>query len=129
MERKVGKNSKALDIEKAAADGQKSFENFLLTGRVGQQERVLPLKWNIVPESLPPRVNQDWSDRIWVALSNGKVAIGKCLHHEEGAVAKTPVHSWFTDDSYIDPDEDDFYVVAWMPFAVPDHPQLKLGKE
>lgn len=118
------------DVVNAAADGQKSFERFVATGTVlnalpAAGDRTLPLNWNPVPETLPPNPDNFFSPRVWLALSDGRVSVGCCLHHEAGVISKRPVHAWFVDDEELDEDGG-VTVVAWMPFAVPDHPQRVL---
>lgn len=82
----------------------------------------LPLQWQAVPQSLPPDPDGNWfSPEVWLALSDGRVVRGMCLHRAKGATYAAPVHAWFEGSRQID---DDIEVIAWMPFAVPDFPEL-----
>lgn len=100
---------------------------------VSQNTKVkvtLRLEWYPVPKTLPPDPVGGWfSPIVWLALSNGEVKPGSCLHRIAGAKYKGPVHSWFTEE------EDGstqltgkVKVVAWMPFATPDHPFMVGGR-
>ena len=88
------------------------------------QTATLRLNWNPVPETLPPGAETHWfSPTVWLALSDGRVAPGQCLHRVKGATYNAPVHSWFIEDGGRSVMlSDGITVIAWMPFAVPDHP-------
>lgn len=78
------------------------------------------LRWYPVPQTLPPDPDGGWfSPYVWLALSDGTVRRGQCLHKKADAEYADPVHDWFLDDEQIG---DGVHVLAWMPFAVPDHP-------
>lgn len=84
----------------------------------------LVLRWNLVPESLPPDPDGEWfSPTVWLALSDGRVAPGECLHKKSTAKYDDPVHDWFIEkDGKSCQLGRGVDVLAWMPFAVPDHP-------
>lgn len=86
-------------------------------------ENVLPLLWRPVPETLPPFTDGLWSDGIWLALSDGRVARGQAMAKSPESAHPNPVHAWFIDDEQLEEAE----IVAWMPFAVPDHPRLTIA--
>ncbi len=80
----------------------------------------LSLQWNPVPQTLPPDPDGGWfSPTVWLALSDGRVVQGRCLHKSPNATYDAPVHAWFEDHRQL---PDSIKVVAWMPFAVPDFP-------
>lgn len=84
----------------------------------------LYLKWNPVPQSLPPGAETHWfSPQVWLALSDGSVHPGQCLHASKGSEYDGP-HDWFIDtkEGSVSIGCNGAKVVAWMPFAVPDHP-------
>lgn len=87
----------------------------------------LALLWNLVPESLPPDPDGGWfSPTVWLALSDGRVMPGRCLHKKETSECEAPVRDWFIEEDgkscQIDKVVD---VLAWMPFAVPNHPHFE----
>ncbi len=86
-------------------------------------ENVLPLLWRPVPKTLPPFTDGLWSDDIWLALSDGRVARGQAMAKSPESAHPNPVHAWFIDDEQLEEAE----IVAWMPFAVPDHPRLTIA--
>lgn len=87
-------------------------------GQVAQQ--TFQLRWYPVPQTLPPDPDGGWfSPYVWLALSDGTVRRGQCLHKKRDALHSDPVHDWFVDDEQLD---HALHVLAWMPFAVPDHP-------
>lgn len=80
----------------------------------------LPLEWQPVPQSLPPDPDGNWfSPEVWLALSDGRVVEGKCLHRCKGATYDAPVHAWFDGQRQL---PKSIEVIAWMPFATPDFP-------
>lgn len=82
--------------------------------------RQAVLQWQPVPQTLPPDPLGGWfSPYVWLAFEDGTVERGKCLHKPANAAYSDPVQSWYVDDQQVD---DDRNVVAWMLFAVPDHP-------
>ena len=88
---------------------------------VGQSAaKVYALLWHSVPETLPPKLadNDQWSERVWLALPDGRVVTGDCHFAGPHATHGEPVHAWFGDRSQLAESP-----VAWMPFAVPDHPR------
>lgn len=104
------------------------FANQGATRQVAERElwpgaqQTLALRWLPVPETLPPDPCGGWfSPEVWLALSNGTVRRGKCLHKSAGETFPEPVHSWFVNDGML---HETIQVVAWMPFAVPDHPSV-----
>ncbi len=85
----------------------------------------LLLHWNNVPESLPPDPSGGWfSPIVWLALSDGRVLPGQCLHNIETEKHDSPVHDWFVElaDGNSHQLDKGVAVIAWMPFAVPNHP-------
>lgn len=84
----------------------------------------LVLFWRMVPETLPPDPIGGWfSPTVWLALQDGRVIPGQCLHKNADVQFDAPVHSWFGEkDGKSVQLGDDEIVIAWMPFAVPDHP-------
>jgi hypothetical protein len=89
----------------------------------------LPLQWHPITESLPPDPDGPgwWSPDVWLALSDGTVESGKCLHKSPQATYKAPVHDWFIGDTQLCAARPrGVKVVAWMPFAVPDFPSVLL---
>lgn len=93
------------------------------TQNTASSESVLPLLWRPVPETLPPFTDGLWSDDIWLALSDGRVARGQAMAKSPESTHPDLVHAWFADDEQVEEAE----VVAWMPFAVPDHPRLTIA--
>lgn len=91
---------------------------------------TLPLRWNRVPDSLPPDPEGGWfSPVVWLALSDGTVEMGTCLHKRPDAKHDAPVHDWFIENKAIECLKHErgnpaLHVVAWMPFAKPDHPNV-----
>lgn len=86
------------------------------------QLTTVRLDWQPVPETLPPDAEGNWfSPQVWLALSDGRVVQGKCLHRCRNATYAEAVHDWFIGEDNASVD-DDVSVVAWMPFAVPGHP-------
>lgn len=90
----------------------------------------LALLWRPVPETLPPDPNGGWfSPTVWLAISDGRVLAGQCLHKYDA-----PIHDWFAIDPADDNSKalncfgDELSVIAWMPFAVPDHPRTVSGR-
>lgn len=84
----------------------------------------LPLQWQPVPQSLPPDPDGNWfSPMVWLALSDGRVVQGQCLHRCKDAQYDAPVHAWFEGQRQL---PDSIKVVAWMPFATPDFPTVFL---
>lgn len=80
----------------------------------------LPLEWHPVPQSLPPDPEGGWfSPDVWLALSDGRVVQGNCLHRSEDATYDAPVHAWFEGRCQL---PESIKVIAWMPFATPDFP-------
>ncbi len=79
-----------------------------------------PIRWHKLPDTLPPkREDSDrWSQRVWLALPDGSVVEGDCLFAYPDATHGHAVHTWFVDRCQLDADP-----IAWIPFAVPDHPQ------
>ena len=79
-----------------------------------------PIWWHTLPDTLPPkRKGSDrWSQRVWLALPDGSVVAGDCLFACLDATHGHAVHAWFGDRRQLDADP-----IAWMPFAVPDHPR------
>lgn len=90
--------------------------------KTASSENVLPLLWRPVPETLPPFTDGLWSDDIWLALSDGRVARGQVMAKSTESAHPNPVHAWFADDEQVEEAD----VVAWMPFASPDHPRLTI---
>lgn len=95
----------------------------------------LALLWRPVPETLPPDPHGGWfSPMVWLALSDGRVLMGQCLHKKDDAEYDAPVHDWFA----VNPENgtlqaincfgEDLYVIAWMPLAVPDHQRPANGR-
>lgn len=82
--------------------------------------KVYALRWHNVPETLPPKRadNDRWSERVWLALADGSVVSGDCHFAGPDATHGEPVHAWFAERSMLE-----VAVIAWMPFAVPDHPR------
>jgi hypothetical protein len=90
-----------------------------LAPKLGARQ-TLALHWQPVPKTLPPNPDgHRFSPDVWLALSDGTVKRGNCLHRDADATYPDPVHSWFVDGSQLD---ERLSVVAWMPLAVPDHP-------
>jgi hypothetical protein len=83
-------------------------------------QQSYPLLWRPVPETLPPPEcdGDQHSERVWLALDDGSVRLGSCHYRPPNATYADPVHAWEV-DGLID---DDQKVIAWMPFAVPCHP-------
>jgi hypothetical protein len=80
----------------------------------------LLLQWRPVPASLPPDPEANWfSPEVWLALTDGRVVRGMCLHRVKNAQYDAPVHGWFEGNEALD---DGVGVLAWMPFATPDFP-------
>ena len=80
----------------------------------------LPLEWLPVPQSLPPDPDGNWfSPEVWLALSDGRVVRGQCLHRCKDATYDSPVHAWFEGQRQL---PESIEVLAWMPFATPDFP-------
>lgn len=90
----------------------------------------LALLWQPVPETLPPDPTGGWfSPTVWLALLDGRVIPGQCLHKSADAKFDAPVHAWFCEKDGLSMQlDDDEVVVAWMPFAVPDHPRIANGR-
>lgn len=91
---------------------------------IGTMQSAL-LQWQSVPESLPPDPDGPgwWSPDVWLALSDGTVERGKCLHKSPRATYAAPVHDWFLDNVQLCAARaKGVRVIAWMPFAKPDHP-------
>jgi hypothetical protein len=94
-----------------------------LAGRDEPHSKVL--HWQPFPQTLPPDPHGGWfSPYVWLAFSDGAVERGQCLHKQANAAYSDPVHSWYVDNEQVG---DDRNVVAWMLFAVPDHPGLALA--
>lgn len=83
----------------------------------------------VSPETLPPGAERHWlSPDVWLALSDGQVVRGHCLHRQASATHPELVHTWFA----IHPEHGssslgcDFWngatVVAWALFDAPAHP-------
>lgn len=98
----------------------KPVEDCAVNAKVSENSSSpLQLEWSPVPQTLPPDPHGGWfSPKVWLALSDGTVSPGECLHAKKGS--DFLVHSWFANNQQIE--EDKVQVVAWMPFAVPDHP-------
>lgn len=81
--------------------------------------KVYALRWHTLPDTLPPKRedNDRWSQRVWLALPDGRVVSGDCHFAGPDATHGHAVHAWFGDRCQLDADP-----IAWMPFAVPDHP-------
>lgn len=81
--------------------------------------QVYALRWHTLPDTLPPkREDTDrWSQRVWLALPDGRVVAGDCHFAGTDATHGHAVHAWFGGRCQLDADP-----IAWMPFAVPDHP-------
>lgn len=84
-----------------------------------------PLRWHTLPDTLPPKRKDSnlWSQRVWLALPDGRVVAGDCLFAYPDATHSHAVHTWFGDRCQLDADP-----IAWMPFAVPDHPRAQTQK-
>lgn len=82
--------------------------------------KVYALRWHSLPETLPPQRADDdrWSQRVWLALPDGRVVDGEAHFAGPESTHGFAVHAWFADRCMLDVDP-----VAWMPFAVPDHPR------
>ena len=106
------------------------MSNIKSAGGITTPSKSAALKWNRVPQSIPPgKEDGFFSPEVWLALSDGSVYMGKCLHKSPGHTYDGPVHSWFAqkDGQSMHLDCDAFngaHVVAWMPPATPDHPDL-----
>ena len=81
---------------------------------------VYTLRWHNLPETLPPkRADTDrWSERVWLALPDGRVVSGDAHFAGPDSRHGHAVHAWFSDGCMLEVDPE-----AWMPFAVPDHPR------
>lgn len=90
----------------------------------------LALLWRPVPETLPPDPTGGWfSPTVWIALRDGRVIPGQCLHKNAEVQFDAPVRAWFREDNGRSVQlGDDEVVIAWMPFAVPDHPHAVNGR-
>jgi hypothetical protein len=81
------------------------------------------LRWTAPSEALPPRPPSDLdsssSDTVWLALSDGRVVRGSCTYRPRNATYAVPVHAWWENNRMV---PEGVEVMAWMPFAVPDHP-------
>jgi len=81
---------------------------------------TIALPWQSVPQSLPPDPHcGGFSPDVWLALSDGTVHSGQCLHKKPDANYDAPVHDWFIENRQLDVG---LKVIAWMPFAKPDFP-------
>lgn len=90
----------------------------------------LALLWEPVPKTLPPDPEGGWfSPMVWLALSDGRVVPGQCLHKSDYEQYDSPVHDWFIEkDGNSCSLGDEAQVIAWMPFAGPDHPSVTNGR-
>lgn len=80
---------------------------------------TIEAEWIDPKVQLPPGEETGWfSPNIWLALRDGSVVQGCCLHKSKCATYPEPgPHSWFAENTQIDP----AMVVAWMPFIVPTY--------
>lgn len=92
--------------------------------------KTLYLPWNYISESIPPGAETHWfSPKVWLALSDGRVMPGQCLHKMKNAIYDGPVHSWFIFQEDGGPGlqlSEGIDVIAWIPFAKPYHPGIAL---
>lgn len=82
------------------------------------------------PETLPPGASAHWfSPDVWLALSDGQVVMGCCLHRTADATHDELVHDWFANhpehgSSSLDCDYwNGTEVVAWSTIESPKHPE------
>lgn len=109
-----------------ARGAQELTERDLLTSKPATPARDASPEWIPVSESLPPASigslfsDDTLSDMVWLALSNGQVIQGYCLHCDPGATKGGPAHTWRVGNRQID---GEITVEAWMPIVAPNHPR------
>lgn len=86
--------------------------------------------WNKIPETLPPGDASRFSPIVWLALDDGRVVPGQCLHKKATATYKASVHSWFIEPT--DGQRSQQYIgepLAWMLIVPPLYPKTKDAAE
>ena len=79
------------------------------------------MKWNNIPDTMPPGDAGRFSPRVWLALPDGKVMPGTCLHSVAGEPAAHA--SWHLEPMDGQPCHQTKMVpVAWAVIVSPAHP-------
>lgn len=90
-----------------------------------QTTKQQDLHWFTPEEQLPEDLGGGYfSPDIWLALSDGRVVVGQCLHKNKESTTTALVHSWFYkyEDGSTHQLEKSVDVLWWAAFTTPTFP-------